>query len=241
MLLFYKLYGSRAFDYFSIMHDKRDVMVNELRMIKQSCWDVFDSFPPGSADYFAFDDKLGRAFICADSSIHSIAFPFHLEICQDVSMVTVRWGDLTVDTAAASLAISALMDNPEPFIDLEEAVLVASEESFTDTSIDCDEIVRMLSYLANTDDGYFRHDHDVEYKQKLRGRIENRRDDGLLNGQEFDLAVERRHPVNHIDMFYSDRVSVKLGLSARFSLEDLRKMISKESDAFQLKLPGESE
>lgn len=110
----------------------------------------------------------------------------------------------------ASLVISVMENVSDPFIDLEQSVLSIAEEDYPVFQGDLDEITYMLSCLIEMDDGYFRHDHDTIH---ARGKM---------------------HPVNHIDIFHADRISVKVGVANAMPLKVIRQMVSKNEDSFFL-------
>ena len=204
-------YGVGKHGPFLPMRCKRDVMYNLFTMINQSNWMSYENAQPKEQDFFAYDLELGRAFMSVGSTLHSFAFPFTLRVDEHARHAYAYWRCFSIDSAVASLAVSVLQGPTDPFANLSETVLGVAVDYFTDSNIDLNAVVDMLSYLSNLDDGYFRQDCDAEHEN---GHI---------------------HPANHIDLYHADRISLKFGLSEPLTMETLRGLVNKGEPAFYLR------
>lgn len=153
-----------------------------------------------------------RAYVKQDSKIVSVAFPFLLEVGSDTNFVTLSGID---GGAVSSRTISQL-----------QGMLGTLRESgfggFTDYALALDfaedgrseldeDVWPMFKALLFLDDGYLRYDHDTV------------RANGSL------------HPEHHIDAFYSNRASVKLGLYAGISVVEFQAIINAAPGCHYLK------
>ena len=215
MLLFYELAleAKGAHGLFIPIRSKRSALINAFTMIKRSSWSQYMTRQPESGDYFAFDQKLGRAFIVAGDTTHSIAFPFTLIVSNQIQMASVNWKTLHIGADVASLAISVLSEANDPYVNLIDSVRRIANDDYNGIIIDHESVAYMLSDLIDLDDGYFRHEHDPAH---ANGRV---------------------HPIDHIDFYHADSVSIKIGVEKRLSLDTIQHIASEEHEAFYLEEP----
>ncbi|RJF32072.1 hypothetical protein D4741_20080 [Pseudoalteromonas gelatinilytica] len=156
-----------------------------------------------SKDYLVLRiDKMKRLFIVESNRITSFNFPFGIEERQQENSLFVY--DPITDLALEGVNLAILRSI---FVDLMED---ESSYSLIDLDSDIEKIMdsfdkhhekdrlwSVMKHLIECETGYLRFDYDPE------------REDGLL------------HPLNHLDINYSNEVTYKLGLNSRKSVDEL--------------------
>ncbi|MTI43441.1 hypothetical protein JM93_03862 [Roseibium hamelinense] len=146
-------------------------------------------------------DKMRRVFVESQGKTFSASFPFS---------VTETEGDYTfhsdsgieVDSKLSSEVISAI----DTSLIFERSQVLDFADGLSDTSDDPDALWQLISDLICADDGYLRMDHDPDNE----------------NG---DL-----HPLDHIDIFYSQSATFKVGLPSSIKLNQLTDILDLKSN-----------
>jgi hypothetical protein len=137
-----------------------------------------------------FREKMNRIFFVSEDKIYSIIFPFNLQI--DGDTLTLNFKNLIeIDSFAISNLI-ILLKNP----------LINSENclDFVDPIVDLVDQTKsnywpVLKDLLMQEEGYIRYDRDPKGYEEAKKKDQ-----------------EHRHPLHHIDVFYTNGVTFKLGL-----------------------------
>lgn len=145
-------------------------------------------------------EKMTRIFFVSEDKIYSIIFPFNL-IIDDEDKVFLNFKNLTeIDSFAISSLVTLLQNpliNSESCLDFIDPVLDLETESKTN-------YWPVLKNLLLQEDGYLRYDMDEK---------------GFKEAKE--KKQEHRHPLYHIDVFYTNGATFKLGLDKSILDNDL--------------------
>lgn len=149
--------------------------------------------------------KMRRVFVEGGGKIFSTALPFSVKEADGLYSCTLRSGiDLS---SKLSSEIIAALSTTNSFDNLE---VLGFADDIMGVSDDPDSLWVALSELITSDDGYLRIDHDPD------------RENGNL------------HPLNHIDVFFSQSATFKLGLSEKLEIEALSDLLNVGTDCHYL-------
>ena len=150
-------------------------------------------------------DRMSRLFIHTQDKSFSVNFPFSAREVEG----TLEFGAPScpvVDSKVTSDIISLINTN--------DVLNKRSVSEFADPLLEIygeqDVIWELLRDLMIADDGYLRIDHDPT---NVNGNV---------------------HPLDHIDIFYSQSATFKIGLRARFSIESFHDLMNIRTDCFFL-------
>ncbi len=159
-------------------------------------------------------DKMNRIFIISSDKIFSIHFPFSIEINENV--IDLYYNDILVDNdiiypLLKFLSISNLEDSSfENMFDIFIDVMYDFEIQNNDFIDSCWSV---LIYLLSFEDAYLRYDIDDDPKR---------------------LDAEK-HPLHHLDIYYSNTSTFKIGLDAKLSHDELIDILNIKSNCKFLK------
>jgi len=149
-------------------------------------------------------NKMNRLFLSSESKCFSVNFPF-ATLAQGAYLNFTSPSCGVIDSKMSSDVLSILSGN---------ALLAEEVLDFAEPILDvCDSGNRswiLLRDLMMADDGYLRFDHDPKNQNG-----------GL-------------HPLNHIDVFYSQSSTFKIGLANKLTLADLADILDLRSDCHYL-------
>lgn len=141
--------------------------------------------------------KMRRIFLISHKKYVSFYFPFNIDNQKDRDIIFIPEAKI-IDHAF----ISSLRSTLQEIKNRNGQAL----ESCIDLILDADEqdasFWSIFSYLLQMDDGYLRYDHDVENMS------------------------EDYHPEYHLDIFYSQSTTFKLGLKNRLTECNLQKILN---------------
>ncbi|MEZ0537235.1 hypothetical protein ACAG39_08280 [Caldicellulosiruptoraceae bacterium PP1] len=148
--------------------------------------------------------KMQRVFYNYENKIFSINFPFSIKKVE--KNFELFWNDILVDHVIIATILSLIEIDDEGNIKNKEFFEIVMDNiedkkyecSFKDDVITAKIIgnsIKILKYLLVIEDGYLRYDCDVENYRKAKEK-------GNIN----------RHPLHHLDIFYLDDNTFKLGL-----------------------------
>ena len=146
-------------------------------------------------------DKMQRIFVQNGDKAFSAAFPFNIKEVDGILTCSLNSG--IEITSKISTEVIAFLDATPAFLNGE---ILGFADDIMQTSDDPDELWKVLSELVCADDGYVRLDHDPA------------REKGKL------------HPLNHLDVFYSQGATFKLGLRAKIAVDDLSDILDLRSE-----------
>lgn len=151
---------------------------------------------------FQDDRDKSRLIFCGDeeNKIFSIYFPFKIEH-DELGCLEIYFGSDKIETETVSFLRTIL--------NAFEKQVILHEDFFLD------EINQeYLQYKANEDDGYAYYNKILDIFKKLLSL-----DTGYIRYDYDEANSSSLHPVNHLDIFYSDDSSMKIGLREKYDLQ----------------------
>lgn len=151
-----------------------------------------------------YKDKMSRLVFVGENKIYSITFPFNIN--QTKSEISINYKNrLDIDSQNITTLLSILKS---PTINSDNCL------EFIDPIVSYDKnLWTTFRDLLILEDGYVRYDKDEDGFQKAKK-------DGHGN----------RHPLNHIDIFYTNQASFKLGLKQEYTDTDLIDLMERNTD-----------
>lgn len=149
--------------------------------------------------------KMHRIFVESDGKVFSTALPFSVKKTDGFYSCTLRSG-IDLSSKLSSEIIAALSTTAS----FQNKEVFGFADDIMGISDDPDTLWAALSELVNSDDGYLRFDHDPD------------REDG------------RRHPLNHIDIFFSQSATFKLGVVEKLEIDALSDLLNVQTDCHYL-------
>ena len=137
-------------------------------------------------------DKMSRLFFFSDSKYFSFNFPFQVSYSDEKIVFYSKYLD-DINSKVSSEILSLILSDK---IHNSSCVLDFSSE-FLDLAEYSEELWKQYFHLLTYEDGYIRFDHDPEHE----------------NGN--------LHPLTHLDVFYSNVATFKIGTDNNFSQKDL--------------------
>jgi hypothetical protein len=149
-------------------------------------------------------DKMSRLFFVCENKIYSITFPFNIN--QTKSEISINYKNrLDIDSKNITALLSIIKS---PTIKSEDCL------EFIDPIVSYDQnLWTTFRDLLLIEDGYVRYDNDEVGFQEAK-----------KNGHE------NRHPLNHIDIFYTNIASFKIGLKHEYTDTDLIDLMDRDTD-----------
>jgi hypothetical protein len=120
----------------------------------------------------------------------------------------IQFQSIEIDNKNISDVISILEENCQSFDSFFELIMGDDYEGRSEIRVN--ELWKLLQHLFLFEDGYIRFDYDEE-----------RHD-------------EKYHPLNHLDVFYSNSCTFKIGLKNKISIEDFKKILNKKEPVYYL-------
>lgn len=146
-----------------------------------------------------YREKMSRIFLVSEEKIYSIIFPFNLHINKEI--VTLNFKNLIeIDSFVISNLIRLLNDpliSSDDCFDFIEPISELEDDSN-------DKYWPILKELLIQEDGYIRYDKDEKGFDEAKKKNE-----------------ENRHPLYHLDVFYTNGATFKLGLDNSILHNDL--------------------
>lgn len=151
-----------------------------------------------------YKDKMSRLFFVSENKIYSITFPFNIN--QTKSEISINYKNrLDIDSQNITSLLSILKS---PTINSDNCL------EFIDPIVSYDQnLWTTFRDLLILEDGYVRYDKDEDGFQKAKK-------DGH----------ENKHPLNHIDIFYTNQATFKLGLKQEYTGTDLIDLMERNTD-----------
>jgi hypothetical protein len=156
-------------------------------------------------------DKMSRLFFISDNKSYSISFPFFAQKINESYQFSHE--NIEIDSYLISNLISVISRDlfmGTCSLDLADAVL-DYESEFQDFWV-------VFRELLLYEDGYMRYDYD---------------EDGYAKAKE--SGHEHRHPLHHIDMFYTNKATFKIGLDSSISIDDFVSIVNINTDCKYMK------
>lgn len=165
------------------------------------------------------NDKMRRLFFVSKNKIYSIAFPFNIYYSESETRIDYK-NRFNLDSYTISNLLSLIK---APTINSESCL------DFADPIVDLEQNQNlnywmMLRDLLLLEDGYIRYDKDEDgYKEALSKK------------------QQHKHPLNHIDIFYTSQVSFKLGLEQDYVDVDIIDTLDVNTNCRYLKIAENKE
>lgn len=159
-----------------------------------------------------FVDKMSRLFFYTKNKYYSIAFPFY--VTENELGINFSYQDTLIDSSFIANAMSILKDkafNSQSSIGFAEPIYLIEDEYD-------DNFWPLFRDLLIFEDGYLRYDDDIEgYKEaKAKGQ-------------------EHRHPKNHLDIFYTNKATFKIGLDSGIDKKEFIDYVNINTDCKYLR------
>lgn len=152
--------------------------------------------------------KMNRIFFYSNEKYFSISFPYNIEEDSDgYKVFSPSAGE--VSRITISKVKSILSDENI----MSHGCISLLADNVLDESLSTPSFWAVLRELIMMEDGYLRYDHDTH------------RENGHL------------HPVNHLDIFYSNKAGFKVGLDSKLPEKELIDIIDHESECRYLQKP----
>lgn len=153
------------------------------------------------ADVYIHIDKMSRFFWKYDKSIHSAHFPFVLK--ESEGMLEVRYDNRVIDSKIVAVMKSLFCKGEKVVYDLECMFdyFYENMNSYSISNYDMDFYWQLFVYLITFETGYVRYDYDEE---------------------RMDI---QKHPLYHLDIFFSNKNTFKIGGGKNLNLEEFRKIL----------------
>ncbi len=145
-------------------------------------------------------DKMKRLFYCTKNKVQTFCFPFNI-IASD-NRIEFYYNNSEIDLTKISILIGVFSNSPmNNSLNLVESLL--SEECYNKYSKEEQNLLEeLVLFLSIFEDGYLRFDFKDE--------------------ENFD---EETHPKDHIDFFYTNSNTFKLGINSEISLKEIIEII----------------
>lgn len=146
-------------------------------------------------------NKMSRLFFTTEDKFFSINFPFFVQKTEDDFLFST-YNHHEIDSIISSEIISLTQNN--------QILKTDSIDNFVDLLLQSDENIEtiwtILRDLMLCEDGYIRYDYDPVH----------------ANGKS--------HPLNHLDIFYSQSTTFKIGLNNRITIAHLENILDIKTD-----------
>ena len=156
-------------------------------------------------------DKMSRLFFEKSDKFYSIVFPFNAN--RIGNKLSFSFQNIDVDSQLISNVISTIRCNSfenRCSLDFADAMFQFENEQ--------EDFWVFLRELILFEDGYIRYDKDLEGYKKAKAKEQ-----------------EHRHPVNHYDVYYSNKASFKVGLENEIVVNDFIDLLDIKTDCKYLK------
>lgn len=205
----YSIGGSAAF------REKMDIIIlllNTIKYLNSYTLGELETVSNANIQLVIHVDKMSRIFLCEEEKIHTFQFPF--VIFEDNDRLKVFYKDQELNSKITSI-IFTIFSNKNLITGTIESLV----DLYFDTMNDYDSSDKfhnelcwdLVLYLLTFEPGYLRYDYDVERQ----------------NGN--------KHPLNHIDFYYSNKNTFKIGLNEKFDNKALINLLDINQDCKFLK------
>jgi hypothetical protein len=142
---------------------------------------------PGDIVLILHVDKMSRIFISDNDKIHTFQFPFSVGVSD--GKLHIAFNGIQIDNGVVSILNTALSEF-EDWYPLEQIIEKYWEaiDDFEISKAEAQIYNGMITYLLSFEPGYLRFDYDQDNKSN------------------------ERHPLNHLDIYYTNKNTFKIGL-----------------------------
>lgn len=189
------------FGYKLIFRDKIDiinVILNIIKYVNTMSLEELKLSRIGEIEVTIHVDKMSRVFICKNEKIHSFQFPF--TITEEDEMLRVYFNELELDSKVSSI-LSSIFEQSSLLSESIDIMLDVFIDTMNEYDIEnkyyTESIWEIVVWMLYFEPSYLRYDYDPE------------RQEGEY------------HPLNHIDIYYTNKSTFKLGLNEGVDKYDL--------------------
>lgn len=186
-------------NYFKPIRTKIDIIILLMLTIKHITIHDFEEGIKSFNSIVLIVGKMNRIFYILENSYHSISFPFEVDEVDGFLLFRDRYG-FSIDSRLTSFVLSLFNNNDYFGFKFEELFY-----EFDDRCYDVDSYWRIVSMLMMYDDGYIRYDQD-------------------LDNENGDL-----HPLNHFDIFYTNKSTFKIGLRSPITIDQFYRFLNRNT------------
>lgn len=155
-------------------------------------------------------DRMSRIFFISENKLISFNFPFQVEISEDTIIRFYNNNIGQIDNKIISQIISAVNEKSclehECIYEFLDALDIEQNKELENNNF-----WHLFRHLLTFEDGYLRYDFD--------------------NSTRMDPTI---HPINHIDVFYSNATTFKIGLNGKIDLLMLHEILSHDKKCYFL-------
>lgn len=173
---------------------------------------IINYYPPSRESIYASVEvictRMNRVFVRTDEKVFSIAFPFRIEREGEQYQLTSSHG-IQIDSQVTSEVLLAISAFKGGGIQSEWDLI----QYFDDQGGASEGFWALFTEMLDSEDGYLRFDYDPV------------QEDGHI------------HPLNHADIFYTNRSTFKVGFKERPNIERMIDILDRETDCHYLELP----
>lgn len=199
----------------SSIREKQDIillLLNTIKYVSSSTLKELTSVTDGDIKLVIYVDKMSRVFYCKEEKIHTFQFPF--SIIEEDGKLKVYHNEYELDSKVSSILI-AIFQSGRRFNESLEYVFDVFMETMKDFEIADNSFEKfcwdLVVCLLTFESGYLRYDYDDE------------RDD------------VKKHPLNHLDIYYSNKNTFKIGLDVKMNSDDLLNLLDINENCRYLK------
>lgn len=184
-------------DFFSPIRDKRKLIETLIRAVKYMLINPVVENADVKGEMCLYIDKMSRLFFFSESKFFSFNFPF--QVCNSEDGVVFYSKHVDDLNSRVTSQILNIVCSDEIY---DASCVFEFSDKFLDAVEYSEELWRQFIDLLKYEDGYIRFDHDPD------------NENGNL------------HPLNHLDVFYSNVATFKLGINSKFSKSDLIDLVN---------------
>lgn len=169
---------------------------------------------PAEADIVIWVDKMSRIFFNNNNQIHCLYYPFTIEENEILQFYCLRQ-KLDGRSLNIMLALLNQFDFMQKSIDNMLDCFCETIDEFSElnqTETDIHFYWNLFIHLVTQESGYLRYDHD-------------------------ETRATKFHPINHIDFFYSNANTFKVGLNTTISWQELKELVDVNDVCYGLHKP----
>ena len=209
----------KTFRNFKSIREKKDIILLLLETISKLLIDskeirTFNDFEviknQEIIKIIIYIDKMKRLFYCTENRIQSIGFPFTFLYVGDE--VKFFFKDTVLDFTKLSILIS-VFENSSLINAVNLVDILLDEDAYQSLCVEEQQILEeLVLFLSIFEDGYLRFDFCDE-----------------------ENFVEKFHPLHHIDIYYTNYNTFKLGLDNEMSIKKNIEILDIKQKCFNIK------
>ncbi|KJS10713.1 MAG: hypothetical protein VR67_17740 [Peptococcaceae bacterium BRH_c8a] len=187
------------------IREKADIillLINTIRYLNYLTLDKLETVPNADIQLIIHVDKMSRILLCKEEKIHTFQFPFLISEEDNKLVVYYKGRDLDskVSSIISTIFKKSVLFN-ESIDSMFDLYLDAMREYEITDNLQSDFCWDLVMHLLSFEPGYLRYDYDYD------------REDDIL------------HPLNHLDFYYTNNNTFKIGLNGSINNNDLIRLL----------------